>query len=133
MRLQLKEFYTGKNFGTIQIDWTATPPRVSLQIRGLIGQVVLEHSIELTEVTTGSKQSQDGPKQLCDLTDSPSLVYLIPFDWYKYLVYAIALSIVLVILSIVICAIKAIRRTVHNPKHIDTQNGKASRPKPKQH
>jgi alkaline phosphatase D len=41
------------NFGLLEIDWSVAAPRVSLQLRGLRGDVRLEHALDAATLTPG--------------------------------------------------------------------------------
>jgi alkaline phosphatase D len=45
---------SGDNFGLVAIDWDHTPPRVSLQIRDVDGDVTVQQKLDLTQLQPGS-------------------------------------------------------------------------------
>jgi alkaline phosphatase D len=49
-RYRLGDIYTEDNFGLIHIDWDQDDPAISMQVRNVANQVVLEHTIQLSEL-----------------------------------------------------------------------------------
>jgi len=49
-RHRLGENYRQPNFGTIDIDWSASDPEIELTIRGIEGRVVRKHALRLSEL-----------------------------------------------------------------------------------
>ena len=48
------ENFRGDNFGVIEIDWSGTSARLSLQVRDVEGSIVQQHDIDLVELTVTS-------------------------------------------------------------------------------
>jgi alkaline phosphatase D len=46
--------YRKVNFGTIEIDWSAPDPLITLQVRDIDGKPALEHQIKLSELRPGT-------------------------------------------------------------------------------
>jgi alkaline phosphatase D len=51
---RLTGFYSGDNFGAIEIDWSDADPRIELQIRDEVGDVVARHKLRLSQLRQGA-------------------------------------------------------------------------------
>jgi alkaline phosphatase D len=50
---RLATMTSGDNFGVVAIDWDRTPPRVSLQIHDIDGDVTIQQKVDLTQLQSG--------------------------------------------------------------------------------
>jgi alkaline phosphatase D len=51
---------SGDNFGLVAIDWGRSPPRVSLQVRDVDGDVTLQQKVDLTQLQPGGSPVASG-------------------------------------------------------------------------
>jgi len=51
---RIGEQFAKSNFGVVEIDWRAKEPKVTLQIRGEDGKVVLGHALKLSDLQVDS-------------------------------------------------------------------------------